>query len=274
MLNGISTMNSYYSMYRYGFSYGSAAARSLSGPSSQNRNLPAVGSTEAVRPAESTAQPAAGGVAQKVPAADPGTTGSQPAVFSGGRLYLASPTDGSQASSSGFMQMGTSPEELAVRMRIQYLDPASIENPEEFSNQEKRISENESVGKIDGSEECQTCKQRKYQDGSDDMGVSFKTPTHVAPEAAASAVRGHEQEHVVREQAKAEQEDRRVVSQDVTLHTDICPECGKVYISGGTTRTVTAADPKAQEGASETTASVLGISGQEQSERKPFLAVA
>ena len=33
-----------------------------------------------------------------------------------------------------------------------------------------------------------------------------------------------------------------MVSQSVTLHTDICPECGKVYISGVTTRTVTKAD--------------------------------
>lgn len=74
------------------------------------------------------------------------------------------------------------------------------------------------------------------------MGVSFQTPTRIAPEQAASAVRGHEQEHVVREQAKAQREDRKVVSQSVTLHTDICPECGKVYISGGTTRTVTAAN--------------------------------
>ena len=89
--------------------------------------------------------------------------------------------------------------------------------------------------------ECQTCKERKYQDGSDDPGVSFKTPTNVAPELAASAVRGHENEHVVREQAKAQREDRKVVSQSVTYHTAICPECGKVYVSGGTTRTVTRA---------------------------------
>lgn len=94
----------------------------------------------------------------------------------------------------------------------------------------------------DPTEECQTCKKRKYQDGSDDMGVSFQTPTNIAPEQAASAVRGHENEHVVRERAKADREDRRVVSQSVTLHTDICPECGKTYISGGTTRTVTAAE--------------------------------
>ena len=117
--------------------------------------------------------------------------------------------------------------------------------------------------------ECETCEKRKYQDGSDDMGVSFKTPTHVAPEAAASAVRGHEQEHVVREQAKAEREDRRVVSQDVTLHTGICPECGKVYISGVTTRTVTAAESEPQ-----TEGVAANGSGQEPVGRQPFLAVA
>ena len=94
---------------------------------------------------------------------------------------------------------------------------------------------------------CETCEERKYQDGSDDPGVSFKTPTNVAPEMAASAVRGHEQEHVVREQAKAQREDRKVVSQTVTYHTGICPECGRVYVSGGTTRTVTAADNQPEQ---------------------------
>ena len=95
--------------------------------------------------------------------------------------------------------------------------------------------------------ECQTCKNRKYQDGSDDPGVSFKNPTNIAPEQAASAVRGHEMEHVVREQAKAQREDRRVVQQSVTLHTDICPECGDVFISGGTTRTTTKANPQQEQ---------------------------
>ena len=89
---------------------------------------------------------------------------------------------------------------------------------------------------------CETCEKRKYQDGSDDPGVSYKAPTAISADNAAAAVRGHEQEHVVRERAKAEQEDRKVVSQSVTLHTDICPECGRVYISGGTTRTVTMGD--------------------------------
>ena len=36
-------------------------------------------------------------------------------------------------------------------------------------------------------EECQTCKNRKYVDGSNDANVSFKNAAHVSPEAAASA---------------------------------------------------------------------------------------
>lgn len=87
--------------------------------------------------------------------------------------------------------------------------------------------------------ECQTCENRKYQDGSDDPGVSYKTPTKLSPDQAATAVRGHEMEHVSREQDKARQTGREVVSQSVAIHTSICPECNRVYVSGGTTRTVT-----------------------------------
>lgn len=90
-----------------------------------------------------------------------------------------------------------------------------------------------------GEEECQTCANRRYQDGSDDSGVSFQTPTKIDKDAAASAVRSHEMEHVTRNQAKAKRENREVVSQTVTMHTAICPECGDSYVSGGTTHTVT-----------------------------------
>lgn len=89
------------------------------------------------------------------------------------------------------------------------------------------------------SYDCETCKNRTYQDGSNDPGVSFKTPTKLSPDKAASAVRAHENEHVNREQASALREDRKVVSQSVTYHSAICPECGTSYVSGGTTRTVT-----------------------------------
>ena len=98
-----------------------------------------------------------------------------------------------------------------------------------------------------GAAECQTCKNRKYQDGSNDPGVSFKTPGHIDPGSSQSVVRGHEQEHVSNERSKALSEDRKIVSQSVSLFTSVCPECGRVYVSGGVTRTVTAsADNKAQ----------------------------
>ena len=141
---------------------------------------------------------------------------------------------------------GADPAEMAVRMRIRPYEEAGAANAPEKALEDNRAAGVESAQAALEEGKCETCEKRKYQDGSDDMGVSFQTPTRVAPEQVASAVRGHEQEHVVREQAKARREDRRVVSQSVTLHSDICPECGKAYISGGTTRTVTAAQQQEQ----------------------------
>lgn len=106
----------------------------------------------------------------------------------------------------------------------------------------EEVKDKKSPADVMNEEKCETCAKRKYQDGSDDPGVSFKFATRVDPKAAQAKVRGHELEHVVRERAKAKMEGRKVVSQSVTYHTGICPECGKFYIAGGTTRTVTAAD--------------------------------
>ncbi len=85
-------------------------------------------------------------------------------------------------------------------------------------------------------EECQTCANRKYQDGSNEM-VSFKSPTNISPERAATAVRAHEQEHVTNAYAKAANNNGKVLSATVSIHTAICPECGRSYVSGGTTAT-------------------------------------
>lgn len=104
-----------------------------------------------------------------------------------------------------------------------------------------KTEEAKSAREVMEDAECETCKERKYQDGSDDPGVSFKTAAHIAPEQAAAKVRGHEMEHVTREQAKAAREGREVVSQSVSYKTAICPECGRVYVAGGTTRTTTLA---------------------------------
>lgn len=110
-----------------------------------------------------------------------------------------------------------------------------------------RLPQDDSLGKSplddrakkagkDPSAECQTCKERKYQDGSDEM-VSFKSAAHISPEAAASAVRAHEQEHVSNAYSKAATGNGKVIRASVTLHTAICPECGRSYVSGGTTNT-------------------------------------
>ncbi|MDD6207579.1 MAG: hypothetical protein PUB10_03550 [Clostridiales bacterium] len=88
----------------------------------------------------------------------------------------------------------------------------------------------------EGAEECETCKKRKYQDGSNE-NVSYKAATHISPGAAGLAVRSHEGEHVSNAYEKAAQKGGKVVNASVTLHTAICPECGKTYVSGGVTNT-------------------------------------
>jgi len=96
------------------------------------------------------------------------------------------------------------------------------------------------IGAIEGPQQCETCKNRKYVDQSDDPSVSFQSPAHINPGQAAARVMSHEREHVSNEQEKARRDDRKVISQTVTLTTSICPECGRMYISGGVTRTLTA----------------------------------
>lgn len=93
------------------------------------------------------------------------------------------------------------------------------------------------VDKDGKKKECQTCKNRKYIDGSDEANVSFKSAAHVSPEAAASAVRAHEGQHVSNAYSKASENDGKVISASVRIHTAICPECGRSYVSGGVTNT-------------------------------------
>lgn len=85
--------------------------------------------------------------------------------------------------------------------------------------------------------ECQTCKERKYQDGSNEADVSFKAPGHISPQASASTVMAHEQQHVANAYQKASEKGGNVLSCSVSLHTAVCPECGTSYVAGGTTST-------------------------------------
>lgn len=91
--------------------------------------------------------------------------------------------------------------------------------------------------KPSGPEECQTCKNRKYVDGSDEGNVSFKSPGHISPESSKAVVSAHENMHVSNARREGNKEGAELVSASVTLRTAVCPECGTPYIAGGTTRT-------------------------------------
>ena len=97
-------------------------------------------------------------------------------------------------------------------------------------------SDVEKPGRKSSPAECETCKNRKYQDGSNEM-VSFKSASHISPQASSSRVRAHEQEHVTNAYNKAAQNNGKVLSATVSLRTAVCPECGTVYTAGGTTTT-------------------------------------
>lgn len=108
--------------------------------------------------------------------------------------------------------------------------------------------------------ECQTCKERKYIDGSDE-NVSFKAAAHISPEAAGGAVRAHEGEHVSNAYTKAAQNNGTVVNASVSIHTSVCPECGRTYVSGGTTNTTiryNESNPYGQNQKSLDAASLIG----------------
>lgn len=136
------------------------------------------------------------------------------------------PTDltypGVNASSATYSGIGKSEDASAPS-----LSPLSAEKSEK-GRTEKATSKGE----------CQTCKERKYVDGSDEGNVSFKAPGHIAPEASAGVVMAHEKEHVANAKREGNKPGNELVSASVSLKTAICPECGRSYVAGGTTRTL------------------------------------
>lgn len=130
------------------------------------------------------------------------------------------------------MREGADPAEMAVRARIQYLDDSA-----EALSPNQAAEGSKSPREVMEESECQTCKNRKYQDGSDEGNVSFKAAAHISPESAASKVRAHENEHVSNAYKKAAKDNGKVVNASVTLQSSICPECGRTYVSGGLTKT-------------------------------------
>lgn len=122
-----------------------------------------------------------------------------------------------------------------IENEIALLDKLKIGSKDMSIKNEAELSQLKRAGKV----ECETCKTRKYQDGSNDPGVSFKSAAHIDPSASASVVMSHEMEHVSNEKAKANSENKEIVSQNVSLSVATCPECGRSYVSGGQTTTTT-----------------------------------
>lgn len=96
------------------------------------------------------------------------------------------------------------------------------------------------VAKTEKSGECQTCKERKYVDGSNEGNVSFKTPGHIDPAASGAVVKLHEMEHVANARKEGSKENKELISATMSLQVAVCPECGRSYVAGGTTRTTMA----------------------------------
>ena len=121
----------------------------------------------------------------------------------------------------------------AVSMSNRYIIPTANVSFVTPVNTDNTLESSSKVSPV----ECQTCKSRRYQDGSDEM-VSFKTPGRISPEEPYAKVSSHEQEHVTNAIAEGKKPGKELVSASVSLKTAICPECGRSYIAGGTTTTV------------------------------------
>ncbi len=128
-----------------------------------------------------------------------------------------------------------------------------------YSSYDAGIKNRQGISDVFPEGECKTCKNRKYQDGSDEM-VSFKSAAHISPDAAPAAVRAHEGEHVSNAYKDAAMNNGKVVNAAVSIHTSKCPECGRTYVSGGTTTTMIRYnnDPYAQNAKSLDRATVIG----------------
>jgi len=89
--------------------------------------------------------------------------------------------------------------------------------------------------------ECRTCAARVYvcSDGS----ISRPTPGQ-----AASYVAAHERAHLNEHRAEAFVEGDRVVSQQISIFSATCPECGVIYVSGGEARSLIASESGKERG--------------------------
>jgi arginine repressor len=75
---------------------------------------------------------------------------------------------------------------------------------------------------------------RRYQDVSPEVAVSLKFGAKVGTAVAGAVVGGHELQHAMHARMRAAREGKRVQVL-ITMHYSVCPECGRMYVAGGTT---------------------------------------
>ena len=158
MIGGVSSLSFYYNPYQM-----SGAAK----PAEQAQNAQKTGGVWTARKSASPETPVE--PVRPAPAINPNEAGSA-------RLGLP-------------IRQGADPVEMAVRMRIQYGEPAPEDArqaadtrlPEGAQSAAAAEGDGTPAAGVEGAQkaleegECQTCKERKYQDGSDDPGVSRRS---------------------------------------------------------------------------------------------------
>lgn len=149
----------------------------------------------------------------------------------------ANTSTGSASASSSANTAAASSNSASAAASTQTADSTSKASSDGKTVVNPGQSEIKQPGRKSSPSECQTCKNRKYQDGSNESNVSFKSAQHIDPASAYSEVSAHEGEHVSNAYNKAREGNGEVVQASVAIHTAICPECGRTYVSGGTTTT-------------------------------------
>ncbi|GHU49288.1 hypothetical protein FACS1894127_2150 [Clostridia bacterium] len=147
----------------------------------------------------------------------------------------------------------------AMNMEKSNMVPDDEQRVEYRSSEDSDKKQKRGKKKQGGSEpECETCKKRRNKDISDDPGASLQSPDSLSKVEEEGNIRAHDHRHLSHEQANGENEGRDVVSQNMVIHYDVCPECGRPYIPGGTTATLTrTASPRERLGTQYQTGMVI-----------------
>ncbi len=95
------------------------------------------------------------------------------------------------------------------------------------------------TAKNSGTQECQTCRERKYRCGDG-------SPESVSASTSSAQVMSHEKRHLVEQKASADRKEMEVVNTSIRIEYNKCPECGRMYASDGEATTTMRTKPDQQ----------------------------